>query len=195
MNKSWFSYIDLDNIDGADVFRTNEADKNISDTSSYLDLSPLYGKDAESQSTIRAFSKGLLKPDSFAEQRLSNQPVGVCIYLVMYNRFHNYVAQQILQINERGKFFEPPVEKPKNWKPNANWQPPKHWAPADQPELKSADHWIAYRKKLTEDAKKDVTIEQKIWNLWRDAAMEKLDEDLFQTARLYLVPLPHFDHN
>lgn len=61
------------------MFRTNVGDKNISDTSSYLDLFPLYGKDAKNQETVRAFNRGLLKPDTFAEERLLNQHVGVCI--------------------------------------------------------------------------------------------------------------------
>ena len=90
-----------------DVFRTNDDDRNVSDTSSYLDLSPLYGKDAEAQSAVRTFKDGLLKRDTFAEHRLLNQPPGVCIYLIMYNRFHNYVAQQLKEINENGKFGRP----------------------------------------------------------------------------------------
>lgn len=41
-----------------------------SQTSSYLDLSPLYGDTQEDQDTIRTFKDGLLKPDCFAEHRL-----------------------------------------------------------------------------------------------------------------------------
>lgn len=91
-----------------DVFRTNDDDKNISDTSSYLDLSPLYGKDADAQFAVRTHEDGLLKPDTFAEHRLLNQPPGVSIFLIMYNRFHNYVTKQLLIINENGKFDLPP---------------------------------------------------------------------------------------
>ncbi len=97
-----------------DIFRTNANDKNISDTSSYLDLSPLYGYDNESQQTVRSKNPekpGFLKPDTFADRRLLLQPPGVCIYLIMYNRFHNYVAEQLLAINENGKF-----SLPANWK-------------------------------------------------------------------------------
>jgi len=165
-------------------------DKNISDISSYLDLSPLYGKDAENQKTIRSFRRGLLKPDSFAEERLLNQLVGVCIYLIMYNRFHNYVAQQLLEINENGKFFKPASERPALWRPNANWQPPKQWAPVEQwkpakwQELDSAQRWSAYRQNLTKAAEGIEAAKQEMWALWKTAAEEKLDEDLFQTARL-----------
>lgn len=71
-----------------DIFRTNDSDKNISDSSSYLDLSPLYGYTMDMQRAVRddKFKLGLLKPDTFAEDRLLRQPPGVCIMLVMYNR-------------------------------------------------------------------------------------------------------------
>ena len=80
--------------------------------------------------------RGHLKPDSFAEERLLMQPPGVCAYLIMYSRFHNYVAEQLLSINENGRF-----------------------RPADYDML---------------DTKK------------KAAADQKQDEDLFQTARLYV---------
>lgn len=92
-----------------DIFRTNDKDKNISDTSSYLDLSPLYGFTDEMQRKVRddKYKLGLLKPDTFAEDRLLRQPPGVCIMLVMYNRYHNYAATQLRRINENGKFSVP----------------------------------------------------------------------------------------
>ncbi|KAK2051536.1 linoleate diol synthase [Colletotrichum caudatum] len=92
-----------------DIFRTNNDDKNISDSSSYLDLSPLYGYTEEMVRKIRddKYKLGLLKPDTFAEDRLLRQPPGVCIMLVMYNRYHNYAARQLLQINENGRFSVP----------------------------------------------------------------------------------------
>lgn len=96
-----------------DIFRTNEKDKNISDSSSYLDLSPLYGYSTEMQRMIRddKYRLGLLKPDAFAEDRLLRQPPGVCIMLVMYNRYHNYAARQLLRINENGRFSIPQMYK------------------------------------------------------------------------------------
>lgn len=77
---------------------------NISDTSSYLDLSPLYGANLTEQMTIRTFKNGKLKPDAFAEKRLLGLPPGVSVFLITFNRFHNYVAEQLLAINERGRF-------------------------------------------------------------------------------------------
>ncbi|KAK5110343.1 hypothetical protein LTR62_006051 [Meristemomyces frigidus] len=92
-----------------DIFRTNDNDKNISDSSSYLDLSPLYGYTMEMQRKIRddKYKLGHLKPDTFAEDRLLRQPPGVCIMLVMYNRYHNYAAKMLYRINENGRFSIP----------------------------------------------------------------------------------------
>ncbi|KAK6525979.1 hypothetical protein TWF281_011022 [Arthrobotrys megalospora] len=90
-----------------DIFRTNHQDSNRSDTSSYLDLAPLYGSSFAEQEAVRTFSKGLLKPDTFHEKRLLAQPPGVCCLLVMYNRFHNYCAEMLLKINEGGRFTVP----------------------------------------------------------------------------------------
>lgn len=92
-----------------DIFRTNDKDKNISDISSYLDLSPLYGYNEQTTRQVRdgKYKLGLLKPDTFAEDRLLRQPPGVCIMLVMYNRYHNYAATQIRRINENGRFSVP----------------------------------------------------------------------------------------
>ena len=90
-----------------DIFRTNRKDPNISDTSSYLDLSPLYGRNQEVQNSVRTFKDGLLKPDTFAEERLIGQPPGVCVMLVMYSRFHNYVAKNLAAINDDNRFTLP----------------------------------------------------------------------------------------
>lgn len=93
-----------------DIFRTNHDDKNISDSSSYLDLSPVYGYDCAHQIAVRQMKDGLLKPDPFAENRLLQQPLEVCIYLIMYSRFHRYVAKPLLSLNENGRISMPPQE-------------------------------------------------------------------------------------
>lgn len=87
-----------------DIFRTNRTDTNRSDTSSYLDLAPLYGSSLKDQLEIRTMKEGKLKPDTFHERRLIGQPPGVNVMLVLYNRFHNYVADILLKINENGRF-------------------------------------------------------------------------------------------
>lgn len=90
-----------------DLFRTDHSDFNKSLTSSYLDLSPLYGSNQDEQNTIRTFKDGKLKPDCFAEKRLLGFPPGVGVLLIMFNRFHNYVTDQLVIINEGGKFTKP----------------------------------------------------------------------------------------
>ena len=87
-----------------DIFRSNRYNPNISDTSSYVDLAPLYGSSEEDQKLVRLGAKGLLKPDTFFEERLLAQPAGVNVMLILYNRFHNYCADVLLKINEGGRF-------------------------------------------------------------------------------------------
>ncbi|EMD84856.1 hypothetical protein COCHEDRAFT_1219837 [Bipolaris maydis C5] len=95
-----------------DIFRTNRTNMNISDTSSYLDLAPLYGSSLADQLEIRTMKEGKLKPDTFHEKRLLGQPPGVNVMLIMYNRFHNYVAEILLKINENGRFTLAKFENP-----------------------------------------------------------------------------------
>ncbi|KAH6648976.1 heme peroxidase [Truncatella angustata] len=90
-----------------DCFRTSRENPNISTTSSYLDLSPLYGADQAEQNQMRTFENGRLKPDSFAEKRILGFPPGVSCLVIMFNRFHNYVVTQLAAINENGRFDEP----------------------------------------------------------------------------------------
>lgn len=92
----------------SDIFKTNHADYSINDTSSYLDLEPLYGTNQTEQDAVRAFVDGQLKPDAFSETRILGFPPGVSAFLVCFNRFHNYVVGEMAQINEGGR-FSPPV--------------------------------------------------------------------------------------
>ena len=90
-----------------DLFRTSHEDPNISLTSSYLDLSPLYGSNQQEQNLVRTFQDGKLKPDCFSEDRLGAFPPGVGVLLLCFNRFHNYAVGQLVSINEAGKFSMP----------------------------------------------------------------------------------------
>lgn len=90
-----------------DLFQTNHRDFSISQTSSYLDLSTLYGDTQEDQDNIRTFKDGKLKPDCFAEERLLGFPPGCGVILIMLNRFHNYVVEQLAVVNENGRFTKP----------------------------------------------------------------------------------------
>ena len=90
-----------------DVFRTNEHDDNKVDSSSYLDLGPLYGHNEEQQAAVRTFVDGKLKRDAFSEVRVLGFPPGVGALLVSFNRFHNYVVEELANINEGGRFSLP----------------------------------------------------------------------------------------
>ncbi|KAF7309764.1 Heme peroxidase [Mycena indigotica] len=91
------------------VFRTSHTDVNINDTSSYVDLSPLYGVSQAEQDTVRKREAGLglLYPDVFAEDRLLLLPPAVCVLLVLFSRNHNYIAQRLYEINERNSYRDP----------------------------------------------------------------------------------------
>ncbi|KAI9665763.1 MAG: hypothetical protein M1821_003697 [Bathelium mastoideum] len=87
-----------------DLFRTDHQNFANSMTSSYLDLSPLYGSVWEEQQKVRTFEDGKLKPDCFSEVRVLSFPPGVGALLIMFNRFHNYTVEQLALIDEGGRF-------------------------------------------------------------------------------------------
>ncbi|KAF8159445.1 linoleate diol synthase [Crassisporium funariophilum] len=90
------------------VFRTSHRDVSINETSSYVDLAPLYGNSQKDQDKIRVRDgRGLLYPDVFAEDRLLLLPPAVCVLLVLFSRNHNYIATKLLDINERGTYVDP----------------------------------------------------------------------------------------
>ncbi|KAF8325513.1 hypothetical protein F5887DRAFT_1085399 [Amanita rubescens] len=71
------------------------------ETSPYFDLSPLYGANgAETDSIRMKDGRGMLYPDTFTEKRLDMLPGSVPALLVLWNRYHNYVAKQLLSYNE-----------------------------------------------------------------------------------------------
>ncbi|KAK2808634.1 hypothetical protein FQN50_004498 [Emmonsiellopsis sp. PD_5] len=103
-----------------DLFQTDHRNQHISKTSSYLDLSTLYGDDQEGQDLMRTFKDGKLKPDTFSDARLIAFPPACCVLLIMLNRFHNYVVEQLAVINENGRFNKPrdglsPEDSKKAW--------------------------------------------------------------------------------
>ncbi|KAK7911141.1 hypothetical protein PG985_013622 [Apiospora marii] len=71
-----------------------------------LRLTPLYGKTSAEESTLRMFSDGLMKNDMFASSEAWRLPPGVRILLIMFNRFHNYIASGLKAINEYNRFPE-----------------------------------------------------------------------------------------
>ena len=90
-----------------DLFRTDRYDQTKTNTSSYLDLAPLYGCNETEQHAMRTFKDGKIKPDCFSSKRVLGFPPGVGAMLIMFNRFHNYVVDQLALINEKGRFTKP----------------------------------------------------------------------------------------
>jgi prostaglandin-endoperoxide synthase 1/linoleate 10R-lipoxygenase len=62
------------------------------------------------QDSVRTFKDGMMKPDTYADKRLTGMPPGVSIILIMFNRFHNHVATNLAKINEGGRFTKPSPE-------------------------------------------------------------------------------------
>ncbi|KAG8780137.1 hypothetical protein FRC12_023407 [Ceratobasidium sp. 428] len=86
------------------LFRNSPESPFINDTSSYLDLSPLYGHDLAAQMKVRRNDgTGRLYEDVFAENRLLLMPPSVSALLVMFSRNHN----KLYQINEQRTFKDP----------------------------------------------------------------------------------------
>ncbi|CAE6439631.1 unnamed protein product [Rhizoctonia solani] len=93
------------------LFRTDPRNWNKNNTSSYFDLSPLYGSNQEEQDAVRIKDgRGRLYPDTFSEGRLVFLPPASAALLVIWSRNHNYIADTILGINEQGKWKTPPPE-------------------------------------------------------------------------------------
>lgn len=69
-----------------DLFQTDHLNPHMSQTSSYLDLSILYGDIQEEQDQIRTFKDGKLKPDCYSEPRLQAFPAVCSVLLIMLNR-------------------------------------------------------------------------------------------------------------
>jgi hypothetical protein len=93
-----------------DLFNTSHTDPNVSETSSYLDLAPLYGSNEDQQKTVRTFADGKLKADCFYDARILGFPPGVGVLLVCFNRYHNYIVDEMAQINEHGRFSQPNLD-------------------------------------------------------------------------------------
>lgn len=95
-----------------DCFRTEHTADGLDSnslTSSYLDLAPLYGSNQTEQDKMRTFKDGKIHPDCFSENRLLFFPPGVGAILIMFNRFHNHVVENLAKINELGRFTKPKV--------------------------------------------------------------------------------------
>lgn len=87
-----------------ECFQTSRTDPWINETSSYVDLSTLYGNTEKEQKRVRTYENGLIYPDSIASERIMMMPPGVIAVLLMFSRNHNYIAESLFSINEDGKY-------------------------------------------------------------------------------------------
>ncbi|CAE6439322.1 unnamed protein product [Rhizoctonia solani] len=93
------------------LFRTDPSDWNKNLTSSYLDLSPLYGSNQEEQDAVRIKNGyGRLHPDTFSEGRIVFLPPAAAALLVVWNRNHNHIADKLLENNEQGRWMKTPPD-------------------------------------------------------------------------------------
>jgi hypothetical protein len=67
-------------------------------------LQPLYGKTDDDINRLRKHQKGMIKQDSFADERMASQFPGVAALLVLFSRNHNWIAHHLLEKNEDNRF-------------------------------------------------------------------------------------------
>jgi len=101
LNRLFFSFA---TIVIHECFQTSRTDPWINETSSYVDLSTLYGNTEKEQVRVRSRHNGLIFPDSIASERIMMMPPGVIAVLLMFSRNHNHVAKSLLAINEDSKY-------------------------------------------------------------------------------------------
>ena len=87
-----------------ECFQSSRENQWINETSSYVDLSTLYGNTEREQPRVRTYENGLIYPDSIASERIMLMPPGVVAVLLMFSRNHNLVAENLLSINESGRY-------------------------------------------------------------------------------------------
>lgn len=83
LNRLFFSFA---TIVIHECFQTNRTNQWINETSSYVDLSTLYGNTEADQAGVRSYVNGLLFPDSVASARIMLMPPGVVALLLLFSR-------------------------------------------------------------------------------------------------------------
>jgi len=101
LNRMFFSFA---TIVIHEIFQTSRTDPWVNETSSYVDLSTLYGNTEKEQTRVRTKIQGLIFPDSVASERIMMMPPGVVAVLMLFSRHHNQVAKNLFTINEDGKY-------------------------------------------------------------------------------------------
>lgn len=100
-----------------ECFQTSRQNPWINETSSYADLSTLYGNTAKEQKRVRTYENGLIYPDSIASERIMMMPPGVVAVLILFSRNHNHIAESLLSLNEQSKYgnWEKLSDSQKQW--------------------------------------------------------------------------------
>ncbi|KAF3920745.1 hypothetical protein ABW20_dc0100857 [Dactylellina cionopaga] len=101
LNRMFFSFA---TVVIHECFQTSRKDPFINETSSYVDLSTLYGNTEKEQKRVRTYENGTIHPDSIASERIMMMPPGVIAVLLMFSRNHNRIADNLLSINEESKY-------------------------------------------------------------------------------------------
>lgn len=101
LNRLFFSFA---TIVIHECFQTNRENQWINETSSYVDLSTLYGNTGEEQKRVRTYNNGTIYPDAIASERIMLMPPGVVALLVIFSRNHNTIVKNLLSVNEEGKY-------------------------------------------------------------------------------------------
>jgi hypothetical protein len=114
LNRLFFSFA---TIVIHECFQTSRTDPFINETSSYVDLSTLYGNTEKEQKRVRTYQDGTIFPDSIASDRIMMMPPGVIAVLLMFSRNHNRIAESLLSVNENGLYkpCESLDEKGRKW--------------------------------------------------------------------------------
>lgn len=114
LNRLFFSFA---TIVIHECFQTSRSDHFINETSSYVDLSTLYGNTGKEQVRVRTYKNGLIYPDSVASDRIMMMPPGVIAVLMMFSRNHNHIAEGLISVNEEGKYkpWDECNEEEKKW--------------------------------------------------------------------------------
>jgi Animal haem peroxidase len=100
-----------------ECFQTSRTNPFINETSSYVDLSTLYGNTEKEQVRVRTYQNGTIFPDSVASERIMMMPPGVVAVIIMFSRNHNQIAETLLSVNEAGKYqpWDALDDKGKKW--------------------------------------------------------------------------------
>ncbi|EPQ26740.1 uncharacterized protein PFL1_05719 [Pseudozyma flocculosa PF-1] len=85
-------------------FQGSRETPHINDTSSYADLSIIYGNTQPEQDRVRTFENGTIFPDTIASRELLLRPPSVVTIAILFARYHNHLAGRIYEIDEQGLY-------------------------------------------------------------------------------------------